>query len=379
MLRKAIKHIKERERALLRLQRAFSAISRGETDPETQVRRAVCSHMLNLRACSVFVVEAVVKWQRACGPKTRQFIWANHDYLHKMLHDTDFAETYAYITETLCVQGPFFLSFDKLRKRDETKHAMLVRSDYDVVNQEEIVNSPPGPDQQRMFAALDYLRGRNERVKFKSVDTNYRYFPEGRGAELLTNMSVPNTAASAIHLARSSQQIQESTIDVHSTSHSMHSLADTGVQGREEADVVANQTVDSGLDAAVAKETRDGPAELSFDELDFSLDDGSAAASRLIAPDVACAKIAVGDTTKENSDMYPADVLKNKRPVLRILPTPMSFKRCVNKLIKNLNIIASLRQYFCRVLSVTGARALCILSKTSHSTHVYFGVHTSFH
>ena len=125
---RAIKFIKNRERLLKRLQKVIARIPRGETDPDSGVRRELCTVMLDLRACSVLLIESVSNWQRACGPKPRDFFWENQDYLQKLMLDTDFVESYAYVAETLCVQGPFFLSFAPLHEKSEIKHAMLVRA-----------------------------------------------------------------------------------------------------------------------------------------------------------------------------------------------------------------------------------------------------------
>ena len=125
---RAIKFIKNRERLLKRLQKVIARIPRGETDPDSGVRRELCTVMLDLRACSVLLIESVSNWQRACGPKPRDFFWENQDYLQKLMLDTEFVESYAYVAETLCVQGPFFLSFAPLHEKSEIKHAMLVRA-----------------------------------------------------------------------------------------------------------------------------------------------------------------------------------------------------------------------------------------------------------
>jgi hypothetical protein len=247
----------------------------------------------------VFVVEALSKWQRACGPKARSFIWEGEDYFRKLLSDTEDFETYTYISETLCVQGPFFLGFAKLQKKDDTMHAMLVRTGYDIVPQEEIVNSPPFADQQRISAVEDYLRSRNERVRFKESepklksDSAYKtYDTNGVGAELFLGPS----AAGELHAYGHTDQGGQEGNSQH-VHNSMRAVAGSfGIITSRRSQREANY---DGTGAKDQETYENSAAELSFEELDFSLNDEEKA--RLIPNEKSHAKINVEDKIKLSS------------------------------------------------------------------------------
>ena len=302
----AIRLIKERERMLRKLQHALAKIPRGETDPETAIRRQICNHLLDLRAFSVFVVESISKWQRASGLKIRAFIWETRDYLLKMVRDTDFIETYSYVAETLCVQGTFSLSFAPLRERPEDSHAMLVRSGHDVVHQEELLNLPSMQDEQRLLAVLEFLRLCNERVRFKDDETHHRYDVDA---------SLPSsTASTLLLLATDSRGLSSSfpTPEERAQSHSLGAnAAQSSVGNKQQATSSARGQNPVHPDPAMPRcekgtfsVTAAAATEVSFDELDFSLDDGDGTLRHLLPPAVARAKLVVGDSIVEKDDHH---------------------------------------------------------------------------
>jgi len=299
----AIRFIKERERMLRKLQHALAKIPQGETDPETAIRRQICNHLLDLRGFSVFVVESISKWQRASGLKIRAFIWETCDYLLKMVHDTDFIETYSYVAETLCVQGTFSLSFAPLREREEDSHAMLVRSGHDVVHQEELLNSPTMQDEQRLLAVLAFLRLWNERVRFKDDETHHRYDVDA---------PLPSSTASTLLPATDSGGLSSSFLTPKERAYLSHSVGANAVQSsmgsgtgsaRGQNSVHLDPAMPS-CEKATFSVTAAAATEVSFDELDFSLDDGDGALRHLLPPAVARAKLVVGDSIVEKDDHH---------------------------------------------------------------------------
>jgi hypothetical protein len=262
-------------------------------------KHEICNLILDLRAFSVFVVEALSKWQRACGPKARSFIWEGEDYFLKLFSDTEDFETYTYLSETLCVQGPFFLGFAKLQKKDDTMHAMLVRTGYDIVPQEEMVNSPPLADQQRISAVEDYLRSRNERVRFKELETKLKsdsayktYDTNGVAAELFVGPS----AAGELHAYGHTDQGGEEG--------NSQAVLNSMRAGAGSFDIITSRRSqrEANYDGTGAKDQEkyaNSAAELSFEELDFSLNDEEKA--RLIPNEKSHAKINVEDKIKLSS------------------------------------------------------------------------------
>jgi hypothetical protein len=301
---KAITCIKEREKILSRLHHALAKIPRGESAPEPVHRHKICNLILDLRAYGVFVVEALSKWQRACGPNARSFIWEGEDYFLKLFSDTEDFETYTYISETLCVQGPFFLSFAKLQTTNDTMHAMLVRTGYDIVPEEEIVNSPPLADQQRILAVEDYLRSRNERVRFKESEPKLK-----SGSAYTPNDT--NDGSAELSVGPSELSVCPSAAgELHADSHTDHG----GEKGHSQTVRNSTRSVAGGIitsrrsqreenyDGTGAKDQEtyeNSAAELSFEELDFSLNDEEKA--RLIPNEKSQAKINIEDKIKLSS------------------------------------------------------------------------------
>jgi hypothetical protein len=300
---------------LKKLQKALGKFSKGESDPEAAIRCRVSTLLLDLRAYSVFFVEALSKWNRACGTKSRVFVWNDVDYLQKLLHDTEFLESYSYLSENLCVQGTFSISFAPLKDTNEDeKHAMQVPSGYDIIVQELLVNSPPLADQQRITKAVDYLRSRNERVRFKIEVSEGAY--EG-GAEVLSlNPSVPSTAASDLHPSRALSRDSRGT-----RSSSRPGIMKTrSLWDGSFPDITPDlkSTHIEGLESEVADtqcETEwpaDGASEFSLNDKAFSVDSDSKGSE---APSISHAKLVFGDTTVENDDlMNDSSKRKDKRP-----------------------------------------------------------------
>ena len=253
---RATRWICKRESVLTKVQNVLRSLPRSETDPGPDLRRQICDCLLDLRAYSVFLVEAISKWLRASRSETNVFLWENMDYLKKLQQDTGFIDTYWYVSETLNVQGPFAISFAPLRESQDSKHAMLVSSGHDSVAKEALVNSPPLADRDRMLKVLSFLRRRNERVKF-----NLPSAPTAVVNVLQLPPSPPSTAATCLPLVSHYQD-----------------------------DLSAN------VDAAAKL------AEVSFHELDFGEDDIDDARTKLLeAPSVSLAKIVTDDMTRDDN------------------------------------------------------------------------------
>lgn len=71
------------------------------------------------------------------------------------------------VTASTINGSPLLVAFSPLRSNEDSTHAMLVRSSHEAVHQEQLVNSIPLPDRNRVFAAFDYLRTCKEHKSFQ--------------------------------------------------------------------------------------------------------------------------------------------------------------------------------------------------------------------
>eukprot|EP00961_Rhodomonas_salina_P200957 2710955-Rhodomonas_salina.3 len=170
--KQVLERVQEREASLQRLKSCISSIGYGDEVPEDSTRSELVSLLLGLRAQSLAVCEAIWSWQHQTRQPAKPFVWKGEDYVDKLAHDLHFTGRYAYVVETLGVQGPFSLANSAAppQPTPTSRHAMMVRKQADVAGKEKALRRVSAKDDARIRFCLKNIQKQQPSVRWQLDD-----------------------------------------------------------------------------------------------------------------------------------------------------------------------------------------------------------------